>query len=143
MGCFLRPFPDNLPFDMRWQGADLCEAPPFTVAAIRGETPAAVLGSSSEASAALCLGGALRALGTSGDGTLGLGGQLPAHGCVEAPHDVLLQISLLLDSEVGAPAWQVLARSPELRLAEATAAAVVSQLRCMPSGDEPEEGMVL
>jgi len=160
---FLRPLDTDTDFNEKWKGSGLTEShlgvPVPVPGSVRsasksgrkkrepppspGLTPASVATGSEVVSAALTCGGAFRCFQLAG-GVLGLGAELPEHGCVDEPHMVLVCVAP--GSGVGVAAakrgpgakdikgatWNIKARSPEKRLAEAVAAAIASQLKCLP-----------
>merc|ERR1712217_814055 len=126
-----------------WARSGLQQAPPLSTpipvaaASMTSDTPTAVTAGSSVVAAALAFGGRLVSFPLSG-GVLGLGANLPPHGCVEEEHIVLVKIARRGSStKRGAvsPAWEFSARSAEQRLAEALLAAIVSQLKYLPTKD--------
>merc|ERR1712039_679980 len=97
----------------------------------------AVAAGSSVVAAAIAFAGRVVSFPLS-SGVLGLGAQLPPHGCVEEEHIVLVKITRRSSSKRGSasPTWEFSARSAEQRLAEALLAALVSQLKYLPSKDD-------
>jgi len=102
-------------------------------------TPWNVIASSSVALAVVSCRGAFQYFQLVG-GSLGLGAELPPHGCVPDTHKVLVKVSLVpdeLDPGRGAhdfhPVWEVSSVAQDKHLAQSALAAVATQLKCLPN----------
>merc|ERR1712217_997839 len=101
-----------------WARSGLQQAPPLSTpipvaaASMTSDSPTAVAAGSSVVAAALAFGGRLASFPLSG-GVLGLGAQLPPHGCVEEEHIVLVKIARRGSSAkrgAACPTWEFSAR---------------------------------
>merc|ERR1712151_564056 len=104
------------------------------------DTPTTVIAGSAIIASAISFGGRVITFPLS-SGVMGLGAQLPPHGCVEEEHIVLVKITRRSSSSSSkrgsaSSTWEFNARSAEQRLAEALLAALVSQLKYLPSKDD-------
>lgn len=104
-------------------------------------TPWDAVASSSVMMAIVSMGGAFQYFQLAG-GSLGLGAELPAHGCVSGSHTVLVRVSLAMGDVPenackpqvqSASVWEIAAVSVDKFLAQAAVASVATQLKCIPT----------
>jgi len=145
IATFLRPLPESTSFGEIWDAAGLKVASLsvsllLPAALEPGTLPAVAAAASGSMAAALALGGVVRTFQLAG-GQLGLGAELPAHGCVEESHAVLVRVAPGASGSARAAAvWELAGRSVEQRLADALIAALATQLRCLPQDAPGQAG---